>query len=905
MRTFLAATWHRLKAVVLRRRLERDLDDELAFHLSMREAELMRDGLSPARARDDARRQFGNVAHFKEQTHDMWTFEPFENLRQDVRFALRTMRKSPGFSIVAIAALAIGIGGNTAIFSMVDAIRARAMPYGHPDRLVQLWGNVTRAKVERRGASYPDYLDWRAQAKSFDDIAAFDGVTLTLLGNDEPERINVEFVAAPYFDLLGIAPTHGRTFRADEDEVARPAPVIVLSDGLWRRRFGADTQVVGRTVTLSSRASATAATMPFTVIGVMPPGFQGLTDAAELWVPFALYGPPRAMAERGSRGFAALARLKPGVSIPAAQAEMDGISRQLERAYPASNEKRAVEISPLDVELFGTLRGSLLTLMAAVGFVLAIACANVANLLIARSEVRRREVAVRTALGAGRGRLMRQMMTESCVLTLVGAGIGLLLARVAVAALLAQSPVTFPSFVSPALDLRVAAFTIVVSVLCGILVGIAPGLQARDLDLNDALKDSSRGSGGRRSQRLRSGLVVVEISLAVVLLVGAGLMIRSVRNLIALDPGFDPESLLTLRLSIPRMAPPVSTAATAMPTPGGPPPVVEGRLLLDRLQSIPGVVAVSLATDLPLDGNASAGLYSAEGMPAVTAQNVPRGYVHRVTPDFFATLRIPIVSGRTFTQAELAPGAAPGAVVVSERVVKRFWPGQDAIGRRIKFGPAQSDAPWMSIVGVVGEVKYRGLPDNPTADPDIYLPFSDRSTPVGAVVRTSVTPSSLVAPIRAAVRALDSSVPVYSVATMESLIGSQTSQSRFTMWLMGIFAVIALALAVIGIYGVMSYLVTQRTREIGIRLALGAEGRDILRLVVGNGARLIAAGIVAGLAAAFVLERLVSSLLFGVTTADAASAGAVAILAAVALLACYVPALRAMRVDPLHALRYE
>ncbi len=902
MRTAIASAWHRLKAIVLRRRLDRDLDDELEFHLAMREAELMRGGLTRSHARDAARRQFGNATHFKERTHDMWTFGSFESLRQDVRFAFRTIRKSPGFATVTVMAFAVGIGGNTAIFSMLDAMRASAMPFGQPDRLVQLWGNVARARVERRGASFPDYLDWRTQSRSFDDMAAFDGATLTLSGDDEPERIQVELVAASYFSLLGIPPAQGRTFRADEDDVSKPAFVVVLSDGLWKRRFGADPRIVGRTVMLTSRVSPAARAMAFTVVGLMPPGFKGLTDTAELWVPFALYAPPGALANRGTRGFAALARLKPGVTLPAAQAEMDGISRQLERAYPDTNERRAVEVSPLDVELFGAFRGSLLTLMAAVGFVLAIACANVANLLIARSEARRREIAVRTALGAGRGRLMRQLITESCVLTLIGAGIGLILARGAVTALIAQSPVTFPSFVTPGLDVRVAAFTTIVSLACGILVGLAPGLQARDLDLNSALKESSRGSDGRRSQRMRSGLVVVEVSLAVVLLVGAGLMIRSVRNLIALDPGFDPDSVLTMRVSIPRMAPPSGSPVT--PAPGGPPPpVVEGRVLLDRLRTVPGVVAVSLATDLPLDGNASAGLFAAEGMPAVTAQNAPRAYVHRISPDFFTTLRIPVTHGRTFTEAEMTPGST--AIIVSERVTKRFWPGQDPIGKRIKFGSPQSDDPWLSIAGVVGEVKYRGLPDNPTADPDIYLPFSDRNAQLGVVVRTSVTASSVVAPLRVALRGLDPSIPLYSVATMESLIGDQTAQSRFTMWLMGVFAVIALALAVIGIYGVMSYLVTQRTREIGIRLALGAAGHDILRLVVGNGARLIAAGIGLGLVGAFALQRLVSSLLFGVTAADAASVAAVAILAAVALLACYLPALRATRVDPLQALRYE
>jgi putative ABC transport system permease protein len=755
--------------------------------------------------------------------------------------------------------------------------------------------------VERRGASYPDYLDWRAQSKSFDDMAAFDTQTMTLGGLDEPERILTEFVAAPYFSLLGVPAARGRVFQPEEDLVAKPTPVVVLSDGLWKRRFGTDPQIVGRTVTLNTRV--------YTVVGVMPPGFKGLSDTAELWVPFAMYAPPAAMAQRGTRGFAALARLKAGVSVAAAQSELDAISRQLERAYPNTNEKRAVAVSPLDVELFGTLRPALLTLMAAVAFVLLIACANVANLLIARSEGRRRELAVRTALGAGRGRLLRQLITESCVLTLIGAAIGLILARVSVSALIAQSPVTFPSFVTPGLDLRVAAFTVAVSIASGILVGLAPGLQANGLQVNSALKETARGSDGRRSQRMRSALVVVELSLAVVLLVGAGLMIRSVRNLVALNPGFDPESVLTLHASSPR-APITPAAPTAATVPGAPaapaappPPVVYSRALLERLRAVPGVKEVALGNDLPLDGAASAIFYSAEGQPPVNAQNVPRAYVHRVSPDFFSTLRIPIVSGRTFADAEAIP--TPTSVIVSERVVQRFWPGQDPIGKRIKFGPVASNDPWLAIVGVVGEVKYRGLPENPTADPDVYLPFADRNQQVAIAVRTTVPPSSLVSAMRAAIRSADPSIPVYSIATMDELIGNQTSQSRFTMWLMGVFAAVALALAVIGIYGVMSYLVTQRTREIGIRLALGAEGNDILRLVVGNGARLVGTGIVIGVAASFALQRLVAALLFGVTAADAASAIAVAVLGIVALLACYLPALRATRVNPLTALRYE
>jgi putative ABC transport system permease protein len=894
----LSSMWHRLVALVRRRRLDRDLEDEVAFHLAMREADLRAGGVPDPAAGEMARRRFGNVTYLKEQTRDMWLFPSLESISQDVRFALRTLRKSPGFTIVAVLALAIGIGGNTAIFSLVDAVRARALPYQEPERLVQLWGNVQRASVERRGTSYPDYADWRAQATSFEEMAAFAGVTMTLFTTEEPERLSVELVSPGYFSILSVAPAQGRTIRPEEDVVGNPANVVVLSDGLWKRRFGSDPAIIGKQITLNTRVC--------TVIGIMPPGFKGLTDTAELWAPFAFTGSAQAMANRGSRGFAPVAKLKKGVSLAAVQSEMDAIARRLEAAYPQTNEKRGVEVSPLDVELVGALRPALLMLMAAVAFVLFIACANVANLLMTRSEARRREIAVRTALGAGRGRLLRQLITESCVLTFIGAAVGLLLAQASIGALLASSPVTFPSFVAPTLDLRVAAFTIGVSLACGILVGLAPGLQAKAVDLSNTLKEAARGSGGKRSQQVRGALVIAEVSMAVVLLIGAGLMIRSVRNLIALDPGFNPSSVLTLRVNIPRASAPAvqPSPAGAPSTPPAPPPlVVQARSLVQRVRAVPGVVAATLSNDLPLDGSAGAVFYTAEGQPAVNAQNIPRAYIHAVSPDFFATLGIPLTQGRTFTDNELIPQAT--SVIVSDQVVKRFWPGQDPMGKRIKFGAVDSNNPWLSIVGVAGDVKYRGLPENPTKDPDIYTPFVDRNTVAAIGVRTAGPPTAVASAVRSAIRAADPSITVYSVRSMDELIGNQTAQSRFIMWLMGAFAAIALSLAVIGIYGVMSYLVAQRTREIGVRLALGAAGGDILRLVVGNGARLIAVGIVGGVAAAFALERLVSTLLFGVTALDAAAAVAVAVLATVALVACYVPALRATRVSPITALRYE
>jgi predicted permease len=892
----IVAAWQRLIALVRGRRLEKDIDDELAFHLTMRERDLREAGLSEGDARREVRRRFGSVTLVREQTRDMWIFPTFESLRQDVRYALRTLGKAPGFTLVAVFALAVGIGANAAIYSLVDATGVRALPYPDADRLVLLWGNVQRTAIERRGASYPDFADWRAQAASFEDVAAFDTQWMTLPGAGDAERILTEFVSAPYFSLLGVAPARGRVFQADEDVVAAPALVVVLSDGLWKRRFGADPQIIGRTLTLCCAARQ------YTVVGVMPPGFKGLTDTAELWVPFAMWAPANTMDARGARGFPAVARLKPGVTIASARTEMNEIARRLERTYPETNDKRGVEISPLEVEVFGALRPALLTLMAAVAFVLLIACANVANLLIARADARRRELAVRTALGAGRRRLLRQLITESCVLTLLGAAGGVVLARVAVAVLMTRSPVTFPSFVAPGLNTGVALFTAAISLVCGIFVGLVPGLQAQSADLSGSLKEAAKGSGGRRAQRVRSGLVVAEVALAVILLVGAGLMIRSVRNLAAIDPGFDAENVLTLHASIPRI--PASPAAGGSTTPPPPPsPVVHSRELLERLRAVPGVADAALGTDAPLDGGLSAAFYVAEGEAAEDAQTMPRAYVHWVTPDFFSTLRIPLLRGRRFTDADARATSPP--VIVSEGVVRRFWPEEDPLGKRVKFGTLSSNAPWMTIVGVVGEVKYRGLPDNPTADPDFYLPFAERQQQVAIALRTTVPPSSVLGSVRAVLRETDSSIPVYGVSPLDELVIGQTARSRFMMWLMGVFAACALMLAVVGIYGVMSYLVTQRTREIGIRLALGAERTDILRLVVGNGARLIAAGIVLGVAGAFALQRLVSTILFGVTAADSASAIAVATLAAVALAACYVPALRAMRVSPLTALRFE
>jgi len=898
----LISIWRRLIDMTGRRRRAREVDDELAFHLAMRVEERKRTGLTDEQAALAARRQFGNVTALGEQTREMWRFPTMDSLIQDIRYAVRTLVRSPGFSVVTILVLAIGIGANTAMFSLVDAMLLRGLPYPDANSLVVLIGNVQRAVVERRGNSYLDHLDWRARSTRFVDMAAYSTTTMTLTGFDEPERIPIETVSAPYFAVLGVSPAYGRTFKPEEDQVPNRDMVVILSDALWRRRFDADPSILNHTIQSSART--------YTVVGIMPPGFTGVSDTAQLWIPFALSG--TAFDNRGNRGFQTIARLKPDAKIDQARAELDVISKQLERQYPDTNEKRAVEVSPLSVETYGQLKPVVLTLMAAVSFVLLIACSNVANLLLGRSEARQREIAVRSALGAGQSRLFRQLVTESCVLTLAGAAAGVAFAQVAVKTLTAASPVTFPSFVQPGINVVVLAFTIAVALVCGLLLGLAPAMHTRSEKLGDALKETARGSTSARSNRVRAALVIAEVALAIVLLVGAGLMIRSVQKLTAVDTGFNPQALLTLDVSVPRQPAPTTGSSPAggatvapaggqaAPAPPPPPFVVSSAVILERVRAVPGVTSASLASDVPLDGNTSAVFYSAEGDSTSGAQTMPRAYVHRVTPEFFDTLGIPMKAGRTFNESEARPDGT--AVIVSENVARRFWLNQDPIGKRLKFGAVTSQNPWLTIVGVVGEVKYRGLPSNPTGDPDLYFPALDRAVQ-GLLIRTSVDPASVTSAVRAAIRAAHPSIVVFNVSTMADLVKAQTSASTFTTWLLGLFATTALVLSVIGIYGVMSYLVAQRTREFGIRLALGATRREIVAVVLRHGGRLILIGAVIGIAGSLGLSKVLGGLLYGVTPADSASALAILILVTVAILACLVPAFRATRVDPVDVLR--
>lgn len=885
--TSVISIFKRLGAMARRRNIDREVDDELAFHLAMKEA--AGKGADPARA---ARRQFGNVALYQEQTREMWTFPSLDSIIQDIRYALRGLRRAPGFSLVAIVALALGIGANTAIYSLVHGVLVSGLPFRESDRLVLLIGNVEREKVERRGNSYPDHADWRQTAKSFEDIGAYSPLTATLRSSGEPERLPAESVTPAYFSILGITPQAGRTFREDEDVVEGRDAVVILSDALWRRSFGADPNILNTTVTLGTRS--------FQVVGIMPPGFTGLSDTAQLWIPFAMGG--NGMASRGGRGFYSVARLKPAVTLAAAQAEMNTISAGLAKAYPDTNDKRGVEISPLATEIFSSLRAPLVSLMAAVVFVLLIACANVANLMVTRADVRAKEIALRTALGAGRKRLLRQLVTEGIVLASIGTLVGLGLAAIGLRALIATSPVTLPSFSHPSLNLSVLLFAFGIALATGVLLGLAPAIHSRVGALNDALKAAGRGTtrGGRR---VRGVLVVIEVALTVVLAVGAGLMIRTAQNLSAISPGFITDGVLTLNVTVPRQPAPAATTPAVAGAPAPPPPfVVDWRTLQDRVAAVPGVSSVALSTDAPLTGAASAVFYAAEGDSTAGATKAPRAYFHRVTPGFFATLGIPFKAGRTFTDGEIAPTSS--AVIVTDNLARRFWPGQDAIGRRIKLGNAASENPWMTIVGVVPEVKYRGLPANPTADPDLFMPVVDRGQQA-LVIRTAQPPASVAPGVRAALREISSAIVPFAIQPMDELVRSQTAPSRFTTWVLGFFAAVALLLAAIGLYGVVSYLVDQREKEFGIRLALGAARSSIVGLVFREAGMMVGIGLVIGSVGAWQVSRLIESLLFGVTARDSSSVIAVGTLAFVALAACVVPAIRATRVAPVVALRNE
>jgi predicted permease len=811
-----------------------------------------------------------------------------ETMFKDISYGIRMMLKKPGFTAVAVLALALGIGANSSIFSVVNAVLLRPLPFKDPDQLVIVNETVRRESLEIRPASYPDFIDWRDQNQSFTDIAAFDSPSFSLTGIDEPERVPGEIVSASYFPLLGIQPKIGRTFLPEEDSTPDASPVAVMSYKLWQRRFGSDPALVGKTVKINER--------DFTVVGVMPEGFEGVSGGGEVWVPMMMVStfssPPGNITKRGSRWHSVIARLKPGVTIKQAQADMEAIASRLEQAYQGTNKDRGVQLVGAHEAAVGDMRPTLIVLLGAVAFVLLIACANVANLLLARATVRQKEVAIRTALGASRSRLIRQLLTESVLLALLGGGLGLLLAVWGVDLLVAFVGNQIPGYIKPDIDLRVLGFTLLVSLMTGVVFGLVPALQASKPGLNELLKEGSRGStGGARRHRIRRLLVVVEVALALMLLIGAGLMLRSFQRLQAFDPGFRVDNLLSVRMNIPRGYTPQQATAFR-------------QQLVERVQGLPGAQSVGLSTDVPLDGNTSATLAAIEGL--TPPDDDIRVYVHAISPNFLATLGVPLLRGRDFNIQD--NDQAPAAVIISDSMARRLWPGDDPVGKRISTSRDQKgNRVWSQVVGVVGDVKYRTLIRDQNKDPDIYLPLlqnPDRA--LALAVRAQGDPSALAPAVRGEVRSLDPNLPVFNVATMRERMENDTARTRFSTLLLGVFACVAMLLAVVGIYGVMAYSVTQRTHEIGIRMALGASRADVLKLVVGEGMALVGAGVAIGLVLAFIATRVLASQLYSVSATDPATFSVVPLmLAGVALGASYVPARRATKVDPMVALRYE
>jgi len=802
---------------------------------------------------------------------------------KDIRYGLRSLIKHPTFTVVCVVTLALGIGANTAIFTVVNAVVLRPLPFQDAERLAMIW--TTRDTNQEQPLSFADYNDLKNQTKTFSAVGAASPLwNFTLTGGGEPEPLQGMYVSANLFELLRVVPARGRNFTSDEDRVGG-TPVAIISHSLWERRFGGDADIVGKPIVVSG--------VNATVIGVMPQGFQLLDPAAELWVPLSQN--QLASSGRQVRLLSAVGRLADDLKPAAATAELSALASQWAGQYPDTNLNVGLRVVPLQDQITGKVRPALLLLLGAVGLVLLIACANIINLVLVRSASRQKEIAVRAALGAGRMRLLRQLLTESITLSLLGGGAGILLGSWGVQALLALNPIPIPRYNQIRVDLTVLGFTLVASLMTGVLFGLAPAWQTLKFDLHSALKEGGRAAIAERGQRrLSSLLVIAETAMAMVLLVGAGLLLKSFAHLLDVKPGFVAENVLTMQVGLPNAGYQDPQKRVALI-----------KQLEASLAGAPEVSSVGFVTRLPLMSalNNITTFLAIEGKP-VPAGERPEIDFRRASTGYFQTMGIPLLSGRLVTEQDIINNT--GSVIINEAMAKRFWPGEDPVGKRISTANSTGQqTQWQTIVGVVGSVRHLGLDVEPR--PEIYY-HTNTVPPFGPVVviRTTGDPQRLISIARAKVREIDRDVPISNVNTMEQLVAQSVAQRRFGMFLVGIFAALALVLAVVGIYGVVSYSVAQRTNEIGVRMALGASATDVLKMVLKNGMTLALIGVGAGLVGAFALTRVMAAMLFDVKPTDAATFAIVSVgLILVALLACYVPARRAMKVDPLEALRYE
>ena len=813
-----------------------------------------------------------------------------ETLLQDIRYGIRMLAKNPGFTAIAILTLALGIGANTAIFSVINAELLRPLPFRDPSQLVRVASANARIHTVSGAVSYPDFADWRSQNHIFQDMAAYVDSSFALTGTAQPAHLQGASITADMFNLLGASPELGRTFLPEDDEPHHH--VVILSHGLWKERFGGDPQIIGRVITLDNSA--------YTVVGVMPASFQYLLqrEAPALWSSFSplresTTDSPTMADQREAHFLRVIARMKPGVTVAEAQANMDVITSSLAKQYPDSNKYFGARVVSEQEELTHSLRPALFVMMVAVGFVLLIACVNVANLLLARATGRTREIAIRSALGAGRQRVVRQLLTESFLLALMAGTLGLLLAVWGSAALVRFSPENLPRIAEIQMDGWVLAFTMGLALLTGMLFGLAPALQVSHANIVDALKEGALSStAGRGRHALRSSLVVIEMALALVLLVGSGLLIRSLVQLQNVNPGFDAHNVMTSNVDLPDAK--YSDAKKAQ----------YFKELMPQLKALPGVQSAGGIYPLPMGGDEIRTSFQIEGHPVAKSEE-PHTSLRDITPDYFATMRIPILQGRDFgAQDEVA---STPVIIINEALARQFFPGENPIGKHMKpeVGSGTTEPLMREIVGVVGNVKFHDLSDEWA--PESYIPYAQISFgSLTLVVRTEQDPHSLAKPIAETVRSLDKDLPTYAPKTVDEYLNGTIAQPRFNTYLLGIFAALAMLLTAVGLYGVISYSVAQRTHELGIRMALGGQPGDMLRLIVGQGLRLASYGVGIGLVAAFALTHFLSSMLFGISATDPISyVAVVSLLLVVVVVACYVPARRAMRVDPMVALRYE